>query len=284
MASGGVQISLDGKRVVLTRTEVGALTAAEARSWTAEIERGIFSRLRPGDGTESSPVISPDGRVAFSSTLNSAVGDIYWISASGVDSPEPLLVKSPTVKHPNHISPDGRFLIYDDHSVQARQDLWILPLQTPPGAERKPVPFLVTQADETSGQFSPDGKWIAYSSDESGRREVYVQGFAPDRIPAVAVGKWQISTVGGDKPRWSRDGKELYYIAPDCKMMAVPVKIGSTFEPGVAVALFDTNVTGFFPYDVSGDGRFLLNTISEAASPTASPVTVVLNWQAGLRR
>lgn len=113
---------------------------------------------------------------------------------------------------------------------------------------------------------------------------VYVQGFAPDRVPAAALGKWQISTAGGDKPRWRRDGTELYYIAPDRKMMAVPVKIGSTFEPGVAVALFDTNVTGFFPYDVSGDGRFLLNTISEAASPTASPVTVVLNWKAALRR
>jgi hypothetical protein len=100
----------------------------------------------------------------------------------------------------------------------------------------------------------------------------------------VAVGKWQISTAGGDKPRWSRDGKELYYIAPDRKMMAVPVKIGPTFEPGVAAPLFDTNVTGFFPYDVSPDGRFLLNTISEAAALTASPVTIVLNWQAGLRR
>ena len=82
----------------------------------------------------------------------------------------------------------------------------------------------MTPADETFGQFSPDGKWIAYSSDESGRREVYVQGFAPDRVPAAAVGKWQISTAGGDKPRWRRDGKELYYIAPDRKMMAVPVK------------------------------------------------------------
>ena len=101
-------------------------------------------------------------------------------------APEPLLVKSPTVKHPNGFSPDGRFLIYDDHTAQ-RQDLWILPIEPPPGGERKPIPFLVTQADETFGQFSPDGKWIAYSSDESGRREVYVQGFAPDRVPAAAV-------------------------------------------------------------------------------------------------
>ena len=93
LASGGVQISPDGKRVVLTRTEAGALTAAEQRAWTAEIERGIFSRPNPGDGTESTPVISPDGRVAFSSTTNGAVGDLYWMSASGVGSPEPLLLR-----------------------------------------------------------------------------------------------------------------------------------------------------------------------------------------------
>jgi eukaryotic-like serine/threonine-protein kinase len=282
--SGGVQLSPDGRRAVVGRTDGNiAGSAGQTRAWTAEIERGIFSRLNPGEGTEASPAVSPDGRVAFSSTLNGAVGDLYWMSSSGVGSPEPLLVKSATVKHPNHISPDGRFLIYDDHTAQ-RQDLWILPLQTSPGGERKPIPFLVTPADETFGQFSPDGKWIAYSSDESGRREVYVQGFSPDRVPAAAVGKWQISTAGGDKPRWRRDGKELYYIAPDRKMMAVPVKSGAAFEPGVAVPLFETNLSGFFPYDVSGDGRFLLNTISEAAPPTASPVTIVLNWETGLKR
>jgi hypothetical protein len=109
---------------------------------------------------------------------------------------------------------------------------------------------------------------------------VYVQGFASDRVPAVAVGKWQISTAGGEKPRWRRDGKELYYIAPDQKMMVVPVKIGPTFEPGIAVPLFETRVTGFFAYDVSADGRFLLTTVSESSTRNSSPITVVLNWQA----
>ena len=175
------------------------------------------------------------------------------------------------------------FLIYDDHTAQ-RQDLRILPLETSPDGERRPIPFLVTQADEWFAQFSPDGKWIAYTSDESGRREVYVQGFAPDRIPAAAVGKWQISTAGGEKPRWRPDGTELYYLASDRKLMAVPVKIGPTFEPGVAVPLFETNVTGVIPYDVGTDGRFLINTISEGGSPSASPATVILNWQAGLKR
>ena len=241
----GIQLTPDGKRVVVAGSRTLSNVSGR-RLWTAELARGIFSRLNPGDANETAPAVSPDGRVAFSSTLNGAVGDLYWIPASGVGSPEPLLLKSPTVKHPNHVSPDGRFLIYDDHTAQ-RQDLWILPLQASPGGERKPIPFLVTQADETFGQFSPDGNWLAYSSDESGRRDVYVQGFSPDRVPAAAVGKWQISTAGGDKPRWRRDGKELYYIATDRKMMAVPVKIGPMFEPGVGVPLFDTNTTGFFP-------------------------------------
>jgi Tol biopolymer transport system component len=142
----------------------------------------------------------------------------------------------------------------------------------------------VTPADETFGQVSPDGKWIAYSSDESGRREVYVQGFAPDQTPAAAVGKWPISTEGGDKPRWRHDGKELYYIAPDRKLMAVPLTPGPTFTPGVAVPLFEVRVIGFFPYDVAPDGRFLLNVISDAAVAASVPVTIVLNWQTGLGR
>jgi len=113
---------------------------------------------------------------------------------------------------------------------------------------------------------------------------VFVQGFTPDRVPAAGVSKSQISTAGGDKPRWRRDGTELYYIAPDRKMMAVPVKLGPPFEPGVAVPLFETRVVGFSPYDISAEGRFLFYTPSEADAPASSPVTIVLNWQAELKR
>lgn len=282
-----VQLSPDGKRVVITRGAEPAVSGAlvniqGTRLWTAELSRAIFTRVTTGEGLEAGGVISPDGKVAFTSFVN-AIGDLYWTRADGAGAPEPLLVKSPTVKHPNGFSPDGRFMIFDDHTAQ-RQDLWILPVEPSTAGERKPIPFLVTQADETFGQFSPDGKWVAYSSDESGRREVYVQGFAPDRIPAAAGGKWVMSTAGGDKPRWRRDGKELYYIAPDRKMMAVPVKLGPPFEPGVAVPLFDTRTVGFSPYDVSPDGRFLLSTVAEADAQASSPITIVLNWQAGLKR
>jgi hypothetical protein len=149
--------------------------------------------------------------------------------------------------------------------------------------DRKPLPFLTTAADETFGQFSPDGKWVAYSSDESGRREVYVQGFAPDRVPAAGPGKWVISNAGDDKPRWARDGKKVYCIGLEGTLMEVPVKLGPPFEPGTAVPLFQTRVTGFLPYDVSPDGRFLINTVKDSGRQ-ASPITVVLNWQEELKR
>jgi Tol biopolymer transport system component len=285
----GVGLSRDGKRVIVTKMDNasasrGMFNFQASRVWTADVERGIFSRLYSGDGTESSPAVSPDGRIIFSTTVNGAVGDLYVMPASGLGQPQPLIVKSSTIKHPNDVSPDGRFLIFDDHSAQQRQDLWLLPLDVPPGTA-KPIPFLVTSADETFGQFSPDGKWIAYSSDESGRREVYVQGFAPDRVPAAAVGKWQLSTAGGDKPRWRHDGKELYYIAPGGKMMAVPLKTGPlSFDPGVAAPLFDIKTTGFFPYDVSPDGRFLIDAVTDSQAAAPTPITIVLNWQTGLTK
>ena len=271
--SVGLLLSPDGKRVIVEKRANGA-----QHVWTADVSRGVFSRLNAGETVESIGPISADGRVAFSSTMNGAVGDIYASFVNGVGPPE-LWAKSNLVMHPNAFSPDGRFLIYDVHDPERRQDLWILPTS----GDRKPIPFLTTPADETFGQFSPDGKWIAYDSDESGRREVYVQGFAPDRVPAAAVGKWLISSAGGNKPRWRHDGKELFYLALDGKMMAVPVKSAATFEPGVAIPLFEAHVVGFVAYDVSPDGRFLINTPVESDAPS-TPITVVLSWQAGLKK
>jgi eukaryotic-like serine/threonine-protein kinase len=231
--------------------------------------------LNPGPSSETPRAISPDGRVALT-IASGAPGDIYIRRAGSAEPAEPL-VKSSLVKHPNDWSADGKYVIYDEHTATARQDLWIVPME----GSHTPIPFLTSPADETSAAFSPDGKWIAYSSDESGRRDVYVRGFAPDRNPAAAVGQWTISVNGGDKPRWSRDGKELFYIATDGKMMAVPIKGGLAFEPGVPIPLFDTRATGFMPYDVAPDGRFLINTMPADATSRSS-ITVVVNWFASL--
>ena len=259
---GGVQLSPDGKRVVdrpraADELSAGALGGVQgARVWTAELSRAIFSRLNPGEGTESAPASLTGRPRGVHLDAEWAVGDLYWMPAGGIGPPEPLLVNSPTVKHPNGFSPDGQFLIYDDHTAQ-RQDL-LDPARSRPagGGERKPIPFLVTQADETFGQFSPDGKWIAYSSDESGRREVYVQGFAPDRVPAAAAASGRCPPPAATSHSGARDGKELYYIAPDRKLMAVPVTPGPPFEPGVAVPLFETRVTGSSPTTSAPMGGF----------------------------
>ena len=159
--------------------------------------------------------------------------------------------------------------------------MWFLPLT----GDRKPAPFLKTPFYERHAQLSPDGSWIAYISDESGKgAEVYVQSF-----PAGG-GKWQVSTGGGVQPRWRHDGKELFYVAPDGKMMAVPVEAGATFEAGRPEALFQTRTFGLAPsgsysqqYDVTLDGqRFLINT--DVSDVTAAPITVVLDWTAAIQK
>jgi dipeptidyl aminopeptidase/acylaminoacyl peptidase len=148
----------------------------------------------------------------------------------------------------------------------------------------KPIALVTTAADESFGQFSPDGKWFAYSSDETGRREVYVREFTPDRVPAAGAAKWLVSVGGGDKPRWRRDGRELFYLSPDSKLMATTVKTAPAFEPGIPAPLFDVRATGSFPYDVAADGRFLINTPLGNTGEASAPITVVLNWTAAFRK
>ena len=155
-------------------------------------------------------------------------------------------------------------------------DLWLLPLE----GDRKPVPYLQTPFSESDAQFSPDGRWMAYASNESGEPQIYVQG-----IPASGA-KWQISTTGGNQPRWRRDGKELFYVSAQ-KLMAAPVKTGTAFEAGSPQPLFEiqpvsTRFDNQATYQPTADGqRFLVTApVGGAATP---PITVVLNWQATLK-
>ena len=146
------------------------------------------------------------------------------------------------------------------------------------------MPFLRTEFDERNGRFSPHGKWVAYDSNESGRYEVYVREFLPGQ-PASG-GKWPVSTGGGVAPRWRGDAKELFYLAPDRKLMAVEVKAGTRFEAEIPRPLFQTRVFTDAPaasYAVTGDGqRFLI--LSEAEGEAGDPATVVLNWPAALNK
>ncbi len=189
-----------------------------------------------------------------------------------------MLLESDQLKSPNDWSSDGRFLLFRSNDPQTGFDLWVLPLS----GDKRPFPFLKTSFAEREGQFSPDSKWVAYQSNESGQFEIYVQPF-----PGPG-GKLQISSNGGAQPRWNRNGKEIFYVSLDSKMMAAPVRLspdGQSLETGTPVALFPVRIAGGpLPgrnkqqYAVSSDGlRFLVNlAVDEGA---ASPITLIYNWK-----
>jgi eukaryotic-like serine/threonine-protein kinase len=273
-AFGSLAVSPDGKSIAVDRSDTNGVS----HMWLGDVGRGVFTRAGTATAAELSPAIGPDGTVAFTFSPDGPPRDIYVVPG-GAGAPEKR-VQSSNVKHPNHISADGRYLMYDEHNGAQRQDLWVLPLK----AGARPISFVAGPADETYGQFSPDSRWVAYASDESGRYEVYVRAFLPDQVPAAGSRKWIVSTAGGDKPRWSRNGKELFYLAADGKMMAVPIKGGEGFEPGNPVALFATRTAGYLPYDVSPDGRFLINTPVDEGTTAANTITVVMNWTSLFRK
>jgi hypothetical protein len=199
----------------------------------------------------------------------------------GGTSDRRLVVTSGTAKFADDWTRDGRYIMYETDDPKTKYDLWYLPLF----GDRKPKPYLQSEFNEAHARFSPDGRWVAYGSDEIGRTEIYVRPF-----PDAARGKWQVSTGGGDQPYWRGDGKELYYLAPDGNLMAVEVKTGDTFEPGVPASLFQTNVipqglvgSDRNQYVVTSDGqRFLVN--SSPAQALFAPITVVFNWTAMLKK
>ena len=245
--------------------------------WLLDIARGTPTRFTFDPAEDFLPIWSPDGsRILFASDRDGS-GTLYQKSASGAGNEEQLL-KTNERKWPTDWSRDGRFIIYTNFNQKTKADLWVLSVTGGQG----PTPFLQSSFNEDYARFSPDGHLVAYASDDSGKFEVYVQTFP------VSGGKWLVSANGGAQPRWRRDGKEIFYIAPDRKLMAVDVKLeGSTFEAGVPKVLFQTHVTGYpnprNVYEVSADGqRFLIITPLEEA--TSTPITVVANWNADLKR
>ena len=266
-------LSPDGKRVAAGRADLQSNDI-----WLLDVARGTMTRFTFDPATEASPVWSPDGsRIAFASMRGGKFG-IYQKISSGAGSDE-LLLQTDHNSFPDSWSSDGRFILYETENPKTRFDLNVLPLT----GDRQPFAFLNSEFNETHAQFSPDGRWVAYVSDESGRAEVYVQSFP------VSGGKWQVSTGGGDQPQWRRDGRELFYIAPDKKLMAVQVTAGASFESGAPAALFATRVpaTGLTDnrnhYVPGPDGqRFLVNNLVEEGN--TQPITLVLNWAAGLKR
>ena len=285
-------LSPDEKSVLLSRVNGNG-----ADIWLHDLNRGTESRVTTDSSSNVTPFWSPKGdRIVFASN-RTGVYNMYW-KAPNSDQPEQLLLQNTLTDIPTQWAHDGRFIVYFELDPTTKRDIWVLPVGagTP---DRKPVSFLQSEFDELFGQLSPDGHWMAFTSDRSGHREVYVRQFPS------GDNKWPISIAGGQAPRWKGDGKELYYQADDGEMMAVAIQKSSpgakpSFESAVPVALFDTrmvsgvsvtpsqnlaNTSVQFEYAVTADGkRFLINTISVAATASAQSLTVVTNWLAALKK
>ena len=266
-----IWLSPDEKRVAVERLEKGT-----GDIWLIDIARNIPTKFTFDPGWEFAPVWSPDGsRIVFSSAKGVGPPNLY-VKPANSSSNEELLLKSNFRKTPTDWSLDGKLILYSEQNAKGKNDLWVLPLE----GDRTPRPLVQDEFNKSGAKFSPDGKWVAYVSDQSGRAEVYVQPF-----PGPGA-KYQVSTSGGFNPSWRRDGKELLYITNDRKLMALQLNAGARFEPGLPKALFDIRIRGAggrTVYAVSRDGqRFLTSDINESSTP--SPITVVLNWTADLKR
>ncbi len=275
------------------RAAYGIQSTAQASMYSdvhlLDFARGIDTRFTYGQSLNTSPIWSPNGnRIIFASSRNGKVSNLYQ-KASGSGMNDELLLKSNENNLPTNCSADGRFLLYVVEDPKTRYDLWVLPME----GERKPAPFLKTEFNEFDGRFSPDMRWIAYVSDESGSNEIYVRAFSPGAggTFSVADEKWLISKAGGTGPRWRGNGNELYYVARDGKVMAVAISGGATFHAGTPQALFQTRdsssvmlmIDRITNWDAtSGGDRFLLTLPPEDASRAA--FTVFVNWTALLKK
>ena len=277
--NGALALSPDGTQALLFR--YSAL-------WLLDMSRGTSTPFEPDRSPNEAAIWAPDGRsIIFDSVRPGPMMDIYEKQVSGAGDAEALL-RSSEWKWPQSASPDGRFLLYATTGGKTQTDLWVLPLD----GRQKPVPFLLTEFDEGDAHFSPDGRWVAYISNESGPFEVYVRPFLPGDLGkgiSNSGAKWMISRNGGHSPAWRQDGKELYYMDLDGKLMAVKVTGGSVFQASVPRVLFQTrpggpSTTGLHSWAPSPDGKRFLFLAPETQGEDGAAFTVVLNWQAGLKK
>jgi len=267
-----VRLSPDGSRLA---TEAGE---ASDDIWVYDRKRQVNTRLTFGPGTSSSPVWSPDGKwIAYNGVRGNDI-DLLRKPVNGLGTEELLLKGNANSRNPLDWSPDNQFLLFAEGDLQSTGQVWLLPMV----GDRKPIPLIQNQFVVSGAKFSPDGRWLAYSSNDSGRQEVYVTSFRG------ASGKWQISTTGGVQPMWRRDGKELFYWSADNGLTAVPITLKNDgIETGSPHQLFRFNnpvgIVGVIsPYDFTPDGqRFVLLTTPED-KPRA--VALVSNWAAELKQ
>jgi Tol biopolymer transport system component/predicted Ser/Thr protein kinase len=278
-------LSPDGTRAAVRDADINGNSAGDL--WTLDFARGVRTRFtfRRTSGS-AGPVWSPDGsRIAFAA--GNQYDTLYEKASSGAGDEKELL-KEPGKAHiPTSWSRDGGFLLYTATAGKSGNDLGVLPLE----GGRKPVVLLATQFNEGGASFSPDMRWIAYESDESGRFEIYVRPFlahpesdkTPSGAPSLGEGKWQVSRDGGDSPKWRADGREIIFQAPPygTAKMAVDVKAnGAALEIGVPQRLFQAPID--YGWDVTPDGKRFLLAVPQGQQ--SAPVTVELNWPALLKK
>jgi serine/threonine protein kinase/Tol biopolymer transport system component len=271
-----VRISPDGLKIAADLGE--SLTDI----WIYDAQRGVSTRFTFGPGSSSAPVWSSDGKWIVYGLLERGHLDFYRKPSSGMGQPELLLEGDAKnlQNWPNDWSPDGKSLIYAVGDLVGAAQLWVLPLT---GEDRKPKSLMPSGFMTMEARYSPDGHWIAYTSNESGKFEVYV-------VPSSGNGgKWQISSGGGQQALWRRDGKELFYLSSDDKLMSVPIKLNADSvqadapRPLFSLANSILSVNGLVaPYDVTADGkRFIVVTIEQGKS---FPINLVTNWTAALQK
>jgi len=267
-----IVLSPDGKTLVAS-----IFHARGEDLWTYDLSKGLPVRFTFDTARADFPLWSPDGRSVVFNSVRKGHWDLYRKSADG-SGVEELLYADDREKYPNSWSPDGKFLLFVTLDGSGSNGHWALPL-TPdsPGATLKATPVL--PAGTRYATFSPDGRWVAYISEESQRGEVYVSPFSRPG------GKRQISTNGGIKPRWRRDGKEIFYLSLEGQLMATEVRISvETVEVGATRTLFGGIPTGNgYGYDISPDGQRILATVAKDQKSN-DPITLVQNWAAGLKK
>jgi Tol biopolymer transport system component len=275
-------LSPDGERAALVRQDPA--NSSNQDLWLWDTTRANSSRVTFDPRRAESPVWFPDGgRLIFRSNREGSWNLYRKLSNESKD--DEALVKSGPDKTPTSISPDGRFLLYTQSDPQTKNDVWIL---SNPGAgqgDRKPTPFLRSESNESEARFSPDPesgtpsgrRWVAYTSDESRRNEVYVREFPQN----PTARKWPVSNAGGTNPRWRADGKELFFAAPDGTIMSVDVTPGLAFQVSAPKALFKVPSGILSNWDVTSDGTRFLVLLQQSAQ---APFTVLQNWQSALTR
>jgi len=263
------------------------LATVSSNIWLHEFARNTPTPLTAQKVGDANPVWSPEGAWVAYDSLRSGRSGLYRKASNGAGG-EDVLLEPSGLRDLDDWSRDGRYLLFSQVGSGTKSDLWVMPLD----GKRQPQVYVNSEFDETHGQFSPDGHWIAYVSDESGRPEIVVRPF-----PLTAdSGKWPVSNGGGVTPRWRGDGRELFFLTSDFRtVMAVDVSYSPSLKTSVPAPVFKAAVSNrvatgggnsaSFNWDVTADGKkFLLATIATQENVPQSPISVVLNWTALLKK